>query len=144
MKLEFADGRTVEVNTREQIGKELDSLNEENDFAILGNDDNFIQASYYNGNFSFQYRDGSGMYEGTRTDLNSAEAKNIFSLYLEGNPEWKNFFQWNKISDSENQNHGMGTSGYGSDTYSGSGDIKDELIRAAKKSVINWIKKKIR
>lgn len=142
MRLEFADGRTIEVKNREQLEKELDSLNKDNDFAILGDTD-YIQTSFTKSGYMFEYKDSTGMYECDEYNFEIDKVKELFSGFLEGDYSWKESLNWTHIGDPVDEAETGSNSAYGSSS-SGNLSLKDELLRAAKKSAINWIKRKIR
>ena len=140
MKLEFADGRTVNISSKEQLVKELDSLNHNNDFAILGDTD-YIQTSYSESGFLFQYRDSTGMYESIEYNHDLDTVKDIFADFLEGDSSWKDSIKWERTGSGPDKTASETST---ASDLTGSGSLKDELLKAAKKSALNWIKKKIR
>ena len=93
MKLEFANGRTVNIGSREQLVNELDSLNQDNDFAILGDTD-YIQTSCSESGFLFQYRDSTGMYESVEYNHNLDTVKDIFTGFFFVNTSVKDSIKW--------------------------------------------------
>ena len=145
MKLEFADGRELEVNDSTTLKKELESLGGSNDFAILGSKDSFIQTSFSDGTYLFQYSEGGSMYESSTADASLEDVKTIFSTYLSGDSSWKNYASWKKMK--ENSSTSGPSVNFGSSLNFGktsSGSFTDELLNTAKRSVVNWIKRKIR
>ncbi len=142
MKLEFADGRKLDVTNKDELIKQLDTLGPDNDFAVLG-DEYFIQTAYNDsGTFLFQYKDVSGMYESETADADLDMVKDIFTAYLEGAGTWKTLQVWDQMEA------GGSTAPLGNPTASEPVDpalaLKDELIKNAKRSVTNWIKRKFK
>ena len=145
MKLEFADGRELEINDSAALKKELVSLGNSNDYAILGSEASFIQTSFNNGTYLFQYREGGSMYESSTADASLEDVQAIFSAYLSGDGSWKNLVSWEKMEENSSNSGGSVNSGnplnFG---QTPSGSIADELLNTAKRSVVNWLKRKIR
>ncbi|RKX90330.1 MAG: hypothetical protein DRP59_09910 [Spirochaetes bacterium] len=137
MRLEFANGRVVDVNEKEQLLKELDSLGGDNEHAILG-DAEFVQTAYSGPGFLLQYKDSSGMYESSESNYEIDTVKDIFSKFLTKDQHWKESVNW------EQTGGGHGDTGQKASASFGSTNLKDELIRSAKKSALNWLKRKIR
>lgn len=143
MRLEFADGRVLDISSEDELLKLLDSLGSENNHAILGDDD-YIQTAGNNGRYFFEYRDSSGMYESKTSDADLTKVKNIFSSYLTGTDKWKNFVEWNRTGDSESSVKTEYSAASPTGSSAASFNLKDEFINTAKRSVINWIKRKIK
>ena len=142
MKLEFADGRILDIIDGKELVKQLDTLGPKNDFAVLG-DEYFIQAAYSDGGtFLFQYKDVSGMYESEASDADLDMVKDIFTAYLKGTGTWKTLRVWERMEA------GGSTAPLGNPTISEpvdpALDLKDELLKSAKRSVTNWIKRKLK
>lgn len=144
MKLEFANGTELEVSNPGELEKELDTLGSGNDFAILTEGDSFIQTSYSGGSFLFQYSEAGTMHESTETDAGIDKVKQVFSKYLTGDSSWKNQFHWENAGEVNVSHDSRSSANLFQSGRSGSGTMKDELIDTAKRSVVNWIKRKIR
>ncbi len=139
MELRFADDSVITIEKEEDLTNALASLNEENDFAVLENGDYFIQAAYNNGTFYIEYRDEKGMHESSDTVIPLNKVQEIFILYWQGNTSWKELLPWEK-----GENTSASSIHKSKSESPGPSDLKDELFTMAKRSVVNWIKKKIR
>lgn len=137
MRLEFSDRRTVDVNDKEQLLKELDSLGRDNEHAILG-DTEFVQAAYSEQGFQLQYKDSSGMYESSEYNYEIETVKDIFSKYLTKDQHWKESVHWERTGEGHRDTEPKNAAAFGGV------NLKDELLRSAKKSALNWLRKKIR
>ncbi len=135
MNLRFADDSIINITGKEQLSAAVASLNNTNDFAVLDDGENFIQTAYNDGTFYVTYRDTTGIYESSDGKLPLETVQDLFTRYWSGDTTWKTMITWE-------------TQGGGSPSdippASRPGDIKDELLHMAKRSVVNWIKKKIR
>jgi len=144
MKLEFANGKVMEVTDSGDLEKELETLGGNNDFATLTDGDSFIQTSSGGSGYLFQYSEAGIMYESSTADAGLEKVKSIFRKYLTGDSSWRDGLQWKKMAESGGR---KGISDFGNSFSGGrtaTGSLKDELINTVKRSVVNWIKRKIR
>lgn len=141
MRLELAVGKTIDVFDINSINKALDSLSEDNDHAILGDND-FIQTAWTGeGLFLVEYRDGSGYFRSTNEELKLSLVKQIFEGFFNGSSDWKNLTSWELDGGTENSSSSYSNT---SSTGRSSGNLKDDLVEGLKRDAVNWGKRKLK
>ncbi|WP_319416622.1 hypothetical protein [Marispirochaeta aestuarii] len=97
MKIENANGKTVRNITGEDLHQEIAALNEENNFLILSDGDDYIQCAVSGSGFIVEYQDSTGHYSSDDT-LSSDAIEKLFKAYLSRSTEWRGMAGWAKGS----------------------------------------------
>ncbi len=137
MKLELAVGRTLNVSDIDSINSALESLDEDNDHAILGDDD-YIQTAWTGkGLFLVEYRDGTGYFRSKNEELQLPLVKQLFEGFFNGNSDWKNLIQWSLETDA-------GADESKNSSTNSSGNFKIDIAEQLKRDALHWGKRKLR
>jgi hypothetical protein len=100
MNLETASGYKAQNVTEAVLNENLAKLNEENDFLILSNGDDYIQCAWSKNGFIPEYQDTSGHYSCSQ-DISVDTVSRLFSAYLSGSREWTTLITWESQSMAE-------------------------------------------
>ncbi|WP_319560668.1 hypothetical protein [Marispirochaeta sp.] len=109
MNIETASGHTVQNVKAEELHEALAGLNEENNFLILTDGDDYIQCAISGSGSGFfaEYQDTSGHY-GSDDGLSSETIEKLFTAYLSRSGEWRGLVSWEAVSDSGGQKQSAG------------------------------------
>jgi len=141
MDLEVENKGVISNPDTNAVENAIDSLNDDNSFAILGSDDDYIQTAVAGSGFLAEYRDAGGHFRSSDEELPAAAIKELFVMFLEKDPSWRSRITWVKGDDYKAESGSGSSSAGGSGT--GSGNIADDLVEQIKKKGMSWIKKKL-
>jgi predicted HNH restriction endonuclease len=143
MKLELADGRTLNNPDRKTVENALASLDRNNnDHAIL-DAGSFIQTATTSEGYLLEYRDNSGYFRSEKEDLSLDIVKKAFISFLVGDNSWKESTAWVAAEDGQGAVAGDSSVSANSSQKSGEGDFAGDIVSNIKKSVKRNISRKI-
>jgi len=110
MKIENAIGKIVQNATGEDLHHEIAALNEESNFLILSNGDDYIQCAVSDSGFMAEYQDGTGHYS-SEDVLSSETIEKLFTAYLSRSNAWRGMVRWEVASNSAEEDQPSGSEG---------------------------------
>jgi hypothetical protein len=138
MNIETASGHTVQNVKAEELHEALAGLNEENNFLILTDGDDYIQCAISGSGSGFfaEYQDTSGHYS-SDDGLSSETIEKLFTAYLSRSNAWRGLVRWEVASNSAEEDQPSGSEGNtGSFTDSLKKDLSPgKLIDSVKRQV---------
>lgn len=96
MNTESANGTVIQKVSEVQLLQALQDLNEENNFLILSDGEEYIQCAWSDGgDLVVEYQDESGHYAAD-TLQTTESVQGLFSAYLSDGDDWKSMIQWTR------------------------------------------------
>lgn len=95
--LEMSSGDLLENPSARDIKKQLSTLGEDNDFAILSLGDDYVQAAVSDDGYYLEYSDESGQYGSTTPGIDMETVVKIFQLFLKKDSDWKQLVEWDEL-----------------------------------------------
>lgn len=144
MKLE-TEGRGDFANPDVELVKtELGKLNSsDNSFAVLSDDDGFVQTARSAEGFVLEYRDESGYFGTTDENLSLAQVRDAFVQFVAGESGWKRAFEWAPRETGEGAENTSGAAG-GAASGAASANPLDDLLGTVKNEAMRFAKRKLR
>ncbi|MDA3781082.1 MAG: Yip1 family protein [Bacteroidales bacterium] len=92
--IEMANGNTFEDIDKSKIKDALKDLDEDNDFMILSEGDNFIQTAVSEKIYIVEYKDKTGYFKSVSNDIDYGDVKDMFIGFYKGENKWKELTKW--------------------------------------------------